>query len=210
VTAPDFQLPPPPEPPPTTRLWVDAYTMQLEGIAEAIASPKVRGAAADALRQAQAALAVEVNEEKAEQLRSVIANQQQVLMEIGTFNVEAYRDLMARWRSVREQILRQGWDLTQDLDFERDDATGFVNICQGRGKPQPFMAAEAQVALAFINFVNTNQEKFDPLSYTKKILLAQGINADNFDDHADRLCITNPWAPSKPAKPKIIQGNFRP
>lgn len=205
--APGFQLPP--EVPPTTRLWVDAYTMQLEGIAEAIASPRVRAAAADALRQAESALKVEANEEKADQLRSVIANQKQVLMEIGSFNVEAYRDLMAHWRSVRDQILRQGWDLTLDLDFERDDATGFVNVKQGRGRPQPFMAAEAQVALAFINFVNANQEKFDPLSYTKKILERQGINAANFADHADRLCITNPWQPAA-AKTKIIQGNFKP
>jgi hypothetical protein len=202
--------PPPPTPPPTpptTRLWVDAYTMQLEGVAEAIASPKVRKAAADALRQAEAALAVEVDADKVAQLRSVIANQKQVLLEIGTFNVEAYRDLMAHWRSVRDQILRQGWDLTLDLDFERDDATGFVNVKQGRGRPQPFMAAEAQVALAFINFVNANQEKFDPLSYTKEILKRHGINAANFADHADRLCITNPWQPAA-AKTKIITGNF--
>lgn len=199
----------PPEVPITTRLWVDAYTMHLEGTAEAIASPQVRKSAVDALRQAKAALAVEVNEEKADQLRAVIGNQEQVLMEIGTFNLEAYRDLMARWRSVREQILRLGWDLTQDLDFTPNQKTGFVDISQGRGLRQPFMPGEAQIALAFIQFVNANQDKFDPLSYTKKVLTRQGITAENFDEHSDRLAITNPWAPLKPASPKIIQGNFK-
>lgn len=196
-----------PTPPITTLLWVDAYTMQLEGTAEAIASPHVRRSAAEALAQAKAALAIEVDADKQEQLRAVIGNQEQVLMEIGTFNVEAYRDLMARWRSVREQILRQGWDLTQDVDFAVNDKTGFVDVSQGRGLKQPFMHAEAQVALSFIQFVNANQDKFDPLTYTKKILLRQGINADNFDEHADRLAITNPW---RPPAPKIIQGNFKP
>jgi hypothetical protein len=193
---------------PTTLLWADAYTMQLEATAEAIACPEIRKHAQAALRQAESDLAVETDEAKAENLHAAVANQQQVLKEIGSFDVDAYREIMARWRSARGQILRAGWDLTQDIDFIDNPKRGVVIVSQGKGAKQFFSAGEAQIVLAFLQFVNANQDKFDPLSHVKRILARQGITADNFEIHRDRLCIDNPWAPSPTPPTSIIQGKF--
>jgi hypothetical protein len=212
VTPDDADLVLPPMAPPTTRLWVDAYTMQLEAMAEAIASPKVRKSAEDALKRIQADLAIETDPNKAADLRAALQNQQKILLDIGTFDLDGYRSTMAAWRRVRDQIISAGWDLTLEIHFEPDNAAGIVYAYPEGGKKQPFMAGEAQAALCFIQFVAANQERFDPLSYTKQMLTRQGITADNFDDHRDRLCVDNPWAPSPTpaARPKIIQGNFKP
>lgn len=220
MTPDDADLVLPPMTPPTTRLWVDAYTMQLEAMAEAIASPKVRKSAEDALKRIQADLAIETDPNKAADLRAALQNQQKILLDIGTFDLEGYRSTMAAWRRARDQILSAGWDLTQEIHFEVSYASAtrerssvqIINIFPEGGKKQPFMAGEGQAVLCFIQFVAANQERFDPLSYTKQMLTRQGITADNFDDHRDRLCVDNPWAPSPTpaARPKIIQGNFKP
>jgi hypothetical protein len=199
----------PPVVPPTTRLWVDAYTMQLEAIAEIMANPQTRKSVEDAVKKAEADLAANTDPTKDEQLMSLVANQKQILFEMGTFNLEAYRDLMSRWRSVRDQILMAGWDLNVDLDFDPVEALGIVNVSQGGGKPKPFMAAEAQVMLAFIQFVSNKQDSISPQEHAKQMLLKQGINADNFHEHQDRLGISNPWGDSTPKPKNIIQGNFR-
>lgn len=60
--------------------------------------------------------------------------------------------------------------------------------------PIRFKGRDALTALGFIMFWITQCNKVDPVEQTKKTLLAQGINEENFHLHADRLMIRNPWA----------------
>lgn len=204
----ELVLPPPPNP--TTRLWVDAYSMQLEAVAEIMADVKTRRNVEQAIKKAEADLNANTDPAQEQQLRAVVANQKQILLEMGLFNIEAYRELMTRWRFVRDQVLASGWDLSQELHFDVDEALGVAQVSQGTLKPRPFMAGEVQVILAFLTFVTNNQNRLDPLEYTKQILQKQGITAENFAEHAEHLCIRNPWAPDAPPPSKnIIQGSFR-
>lgn len=67
--------------------------------------------------------------------------------------------------------------------------------------PVRFKGRDALTALGFFTFWITQCNKVDPVEETKKVLAQQGINAENFHLHADRLMIRNPWTSDGPKSP---------
>lgn len=183
--------------------WVDAYSCTLEANAEAFSNKQIRAKVRDSLANAKAELAIATVEERKEELTKTVANQQQIADMMDRFDIEAHRSLTATWRMVKQDFLTSGWDLREDLDCEQL-ANGNVRARQGKGPYVVWGPASAQIAIAFMTFVMKAQhENPDPVAYTKRMLLAQGINEQNFEQYQDRLSIPNPWKPSS-----IIAGNF--
>lgn len=184
--------------------WIDFYTVTLEANSQALSDPKRRASLEDALKRAKAAqkmlpAAMTIADEIAQkEAANHVANQQAVLDAMGKFDIEAYRNISAQWRRIADDLRATGWDMQEDVDFDRMPNGDLKATQKGTdGIQAHWTQSEAQIVLAFFNFVDQQQVTVpDPIEYTKKCLLAQGINAENFHLYADKTAIKNPWAPA--------------
>lgn len=189
-------------------MWVDAYTVTLEANAEANSDPRVKQRIEGALREIKANLAAATNDEERKALGEAVHNQQAILDQLGHFDLEAFNDIRARWRQISSDLLRSGWDLRDKIDFRRKP-DGDLHAKQGKTDIGiTWSPATAAVAVTFFAFVNRSQNSIpDPRAYARQLLERQGITAENFDQHADRLAIQNPW--KEPGR-IILPGNNAP
>lgn len=175
------------------KVWVDAYTMQLEASFAAAMNSEVKGEVADAVKRS-AADAKSARDGSAAQFKSaqVAENQRDIQAKVAGFNMDAYHAIRAAWARLSVDLAATGWDLAEDIGFEKLP-DGHVRI-QQRKESLLVQREVAQLAYAFLLWVEEASEKADPREYVKRMLSEQGIGPDNFDQHAGRLGIANPWA----------------
>lgn len=177
------------------RVWVDAYTIQLEAQGQAFQDPGLRQTVVDAIRDLQGAFdAIVEGATGKEDARAALENQKQVLDFIDRFDWEAFKTQRATWKRVRAELLQTSFDLRQEITFNNGN-DGITRIGQrGTGSPLKVTGAEAQVAVAFLTWVSDNQRTIDPLHYTRTILARSGIKSyADFEANKDKFSITNPW-----------------
>ncbi len=197
--------------------WVDAYTVHMESRAEAMADPSIKQRITAAVQELKKDRANATSDKEREEFDRAIVNQQNVLDQLGQFDLEAYKDISTRWKSIRSDLLSSGWDMRQQIDFFRM-SNGDLHVSQksalqkkhmrirekvsgGAGLTEADLGpgivwhpATAAVAITFFKFVFDSQQSVpDPLEYTRRMLEQQGITEENFDQHADKLAIQNPW-----------------
>jgi hypothetical protein len=197
--------------------WVDAYTVHMEARAEAMADPSIKQRITAAVQELKKDRANATSDKEREEFDAAIVNQQHVLDQLGQFDIEAYRDISARWKQIRGDLLSSGWDMRQNVDFFRM-SNGNLHVSQKTALQKKHIQiraklvgeagltekdlgpgiiwhpATAAVAITFFKFVHDSQTSVtDPREYTRRTLEQQGITAENFDQHADKLAIQNPW-----------------
>jgi hypothetical protein len=178
------------------RAWCDAFTVQIEAQGQAYQDPELRRTVTEAVAAAQAAADALADgwSGKKEALEN-LANQKRVLEFLDRFDWEAYKEHRSTWRRVRLEFLLTMFDLRREIAFNTP-ADGITRISQrGCGAPLRVTGNEAKVALAFLQWVDANQQNFDPLNYTKQILARSGIKSSaDFEANKAKMTITNPWA----------------
>lgn len=178
------------------RAWCDAFTVQIEAQGQAYQDPKLRQTVVDAVAAAQSAADALADgwSGKKEALEN-LANQKRVLEFIDRFDWDAYKDYRSAWKRVRGELLLTSFDLRQPITFDTGN-DGITRLSQrGGGAPLRLTGKEATVAVEFLQWVDQNQQQFDPLHYTKMILERSGIrSSSDFEANKDKMTITNPWA----------------
>lgn len=175
------------------KVWVDAYTMQLEASYAAAMDSRLKAEVADAVKQStsDAKEASDGTVAKVQNTR-IAENQLDIQAKVAGFNLDAYHAIRAAWARLSVDLAATGWDLAEDIGFEELN-DGRVLVKQR--KEQLVVQREvAKLAYAFLLWVEETQDKADPREHVKRVLAEQGIGPDNFDQHAGRLGITNPWA----------------
>lgn len=176
-----------------TLAWADAFTVQQEAVAEAKNSPQLRASIADAITKAEGALRDAATDQEREDARGALANQRRIQQQM-TFDPEAFREGMQRWRFIRADLTHLDWDLTKPIEVEALPGGKFKLWQAGSDLHAEWGEAHFAVASMFFKFVSDTQAAApDPVEYTKRMLSEQGITADNFHEHADKLAISNPW-----------------
>lgn len=179
--------------------WCDAFTLHLDAVAEARNDPRMRASMADALKRT----ASEAKRTASEQDVHALRNQQAIARQatIGS-SPEEHREVKAIWKRVKAEMLGTGWDISEEIHIARDpaDPRGCC-VWQGPEESPPKGCLKLPLSLGgmvrrFLLFIAENSQKLDPVAHTKQVLEAQGITEKNFHQHADRLAITNPWAPA--------------
>lgn len=171
-------------------VWLDAFTAMLESAAEAKNNFQIQKEVKESVKH----LNSEVKQKNTVEMRTLAANQKAIARQMA-FDPEQHALVMARWKQSKYQILATGWDLSQEIHFEMLPS-GKTRIWQGEEKGGLLLSREdGDAIIVFLKFVHENSEKFDPIEYTKQMLLKQGINAKNFHEYQDKLAITNPWKP---------------
>ena len=184
------------------KVWVDAYTMQLEASYAAAMDSRLKAEVADAVKQStsDAKAASDGTVAKVQNTR-IAENQLDIQAKVAGFNLDAYHAIRAAWARLSVDLAATGWDLAEDIGFE-ELSDGRVLVKQR--KEQLIVQREvAKLAYAFLLWVEETQDKADPREHVKRVLAEQGIGPDNFDQHAGRLGITNPWA-TGPLTPKVL------
>lgn len=183
-----------------TGYWLDYYTAFLEQIYSRVSDPK---AWYDKL-----GLSDDKNAMPAPQKASL----------------ESINESKEAWAAVRRDLRVFGLSLSEHLEFEPESAMYAADPARLPSTPaenarakrellewskNPWFSAkhefelvplrfEGRKAMTAVNFfmwwINQTNGRVDPREETKKILLQQGINAENFHLHADKLLIKNPWA----------------
>lgn len=175
------------------KVWVDAYTMQLEASYAAAMDSRLKAEVADAVKQStsDAKAASDGTVAKVQNTR-IAENQLDIQAKVAGFNLDAYHAIRSAWARLSVDLAATGWDLAEDIGFEELN-DGRVLVKQR--KEQLIVQREvAKLAYAFLLWVEETQDKADPREHVKRVLAEQGIGPDNFDQHAGRLGITNPWA----------------
>lgn len=175
------------------KVWVDAYTMQLEASYAAAMDSRLKAEVADAVKQStsDAKAASDGTVAKVQNTR-IAENQLDIQAKVAGFNLDAYHAIRSAWARLSVDLAATGWDLADDIGFEELN-DGRVLVKQR--KEQLIVQREvAKLAYAFLLWVEETQDKADPREHVKRVLAEQGIGPDNFDQHAGRLGITNPWA----------------
>lgn len=175
------------------KVWVDAYTMQLEASYAAAMDSRLKAEVADAVKQStsDAKAASDGTVAKVQNTR-IAENQRDIQAKVAGFNLDAYHAIRSAWARLSVDLAATGWDLAEDIGFEELN-DGRVLVKQR--KEQLIVQREvAKLAYAFLLWVEETQDKADPREHVKRVLAEQGIGPDNFDQHAGRLGITNPWA----------------
>lgn len=175
------------------KVWVDAYTMQLEASYAAAMDSRLKAEVADAVKQStsDAKAARDGTVAKVQNTR-IAENQLDIQAKVAGFNLDAYHAIRSAWARLSVDLAATGWDLAEDIGFEELN-DGRVLVKQR--KEQLIVQREvAKLAYAFLLWVEETQDKADPREHVKRVLAEQGIGPDNFDQHAGRLGITNPWA----------------
>lgn len=213
------------------KVWVDAYTMQLEASYAAAMDSRLKAEVADAVKQStsDAKAASDGTAAKVQNTR-IAENQLDIQAKVSLFNIDAYHAMRAAWARLSLDLIATGFDLAEEIGFELADGSIRMQMqCrQGDprytgpahrvlseaekqalfektgeypdepvtriGKPLIVQREVAKLAYAFLLWVEETQDKADPREHVKRVLAEQGIGPDNFDQHAGRLGITNPWA----------------
>lgn len=175
----------------TTQQWVDAYTVHLESIAQAVADARLRATLVDACQEARARAQMTGDPED----HRIFMEQVHVLTRsgVGRFDAERYAETKARWRTVSHHLLSLGFDLYEDIDIERL-STDRWRISQASTRAQwECSTEEMQVLCAFVSFVQHFSQFETPVAYVRRTLERQGITKETWPFHAHRLMIRNPW-----------------
>lgn len=175
------------------KVWVDAYTMQLEASFAAAMNSTVKGEVADAVKRSvsDAKGASDGTVAKVDNTR-IAANQLDIQAKVAGFNIDAYHAIRSAWARLSVDLAATGWDLAEDIGFE-ELPDGRIRI-QQRREVLLVQREVAKLAYAFLLWVEETSDKADPREHVKRVLAEQGIGPDNFDQHAGRLGIANPWA----------------
>jgi hypothetical protein len=172
------------------RTWTDAFTSMLESSAEARNNPIMKKEVNEAVKELNGL----ARQTPTDNNRALAANQQAIAKQM-RFSLDQHKATMARWHLTKMKLIATGWDLAQEIKFE-PQPNGSFKVWQADEKIcETFPAEDGQALLLFLKFVYENSDKFDPIEYTKQMLLEQGINEHNFDQYSEHLAITNPWKP---------------
>lgn len=172
--------------------WLDAYSATMECIADAKNNPELQKVLKEQVKQ----LKSDVNDLNTQNNRSLLANQQIINQAMG-FSNEVHKLKLALWKEVRKDITAASWNLAEDVHYAEETKGGYLRFWQGDGDRRDLGFVidrqKSVVAIQFLKFVVAQSRDTDPIAYTKKMLLAQGINAQNFHLHADAIAFPNPW-----------------
>jgi len=153
-----------------------------------------------------------------------ITNEKNVVATPKAASLESIHESKESWQSVRRDLRAFGLTLSEYLTFEPDESLFVADPARLPRDPQenarakrammawvkkPWLTAKHEFELMPIRFdgrkaltavsffvwwINQTNGRLDPREETKRILLAQGINAENFHLHSEKLAIKNPWA----------------
>lgn len=182
--------------PPKTEHWIDLYTMVLDQLAENLRDPKDWFERLGIKPGEEGAIALPKKLDEAAYLEQQNA-WASVKRDLRIFGLELGESLMlapeilnpqakpthgqalVRWEYAMKKWEKEPWlEISHELEVV----------------PVRFRGRDALLALGFISFWIQQCNKVDPIEETKKMLNRQGITAENFAEHADRLMIKNPWA----------------
>ncbi len=180
----------------TTKSWVDAYTATLEASFDAAMNPEIR----DELQEAVKATQAQALMSKSEQDINIAKTQAGIARRVGGFTMEQYQLMRELWQKTAPQIVGTSWNLTEEVGYAVENPSDLsMRFWQGDAPEKNFMVlpmAQASLTIKFLKFVAAQSSQVDPITHTKRMLERQGINEHNFDQHADKLAITNPWKPT--------------
>ena len=182
----------------TLTQWLHAYTCSLECAGDAADNTEIKRSVADNV----AMLKSRVKEEADPQAQRLLESQLMIQRQMFAYRPEMYRLYMELWRRVSVDIRAYEWDLTQPVHYHESFKGGPLLFWQG--DPEELDAAKkvsidrehAVMAIKFLKFVATLSETSNPIEYTKQMLMKQGVNAENFHLHADKIAFPNPWLAS--------------
>ena len=153
-----------------------------------------------------------------------ITNEAGVVATPRSASMESIHESEQAWQRVRRSIKVFGLELNDHLDVKPQGAyyaanpTEIPRVGQARANalkelqawsadpwielrhdfeliPLRFKGRDAMSAASFFAYWHDrSQSNDDPREATKKILLEQGINAENFHLHSEQFMIKNPWA----------------
>lgn len=180
----------------TTQQWVDAYTVYLDSIAEAVDNPRLIHLLQDACKELDDRAQASQNF-----MDYQLAQEQRRIFEIsglGKFSNEAYTQTLQAWRNVAHALLLHGYDLAEDIEFEQLSPFRWKIHQKAHGDHLQWECSdfEATVLFAFLSFVFSLSCTESPISYVRRTLQKQGITKENWSLHAHRLMIRNPWEES--------------
>lgn len=173
------------------RLWVDAFTVQLDVLAEGFENPTLVRSVMDGAKEIVAAHGAG---------SPVAANQASVMDRFRRHDYEQWRVVREAWRVLGAKLVAHGWspfDMAMERDpFGKKHHAILVHETDALAKPLPLGTQEAMLVEAFLRFVaeTAQNDTFDPRVEIKARLEKQGITKDNFHLHAGRLLISDPWA----------------
>lgn len=176
--------------------WVDAFTVQLEVLAEGYENPLLKHAVADGLK------AVESAHGKGSK---VAQNQMAINQRFATHEYEQWRAARGGWKALGSKLVSLGWgpfDMAIERDpFGRKDRFLLAHDTDRLAKPLPLDKPEALLVAAFLSFVNetAKNDTFDPRDEMKTRLAGMGVTKENFPFHAERLGVSDPWADERNA-----------
>jgi len=183
-----------------TEYWLDYYTAQLDQIHTNLSKPA----------------------EWFDRLG--ITNEENVVATPQAASIESIHEAQHAWNTVRRDIRAFGLSLSEHLEFEPPAAVWAADPKKLPVAPQanarakreiidwlknPWFTAKHEMELMPVRFegrkaltaagffawwINQTDGRLDPREGTKRILLEQGINAENFHLYAEKLAIKNPWA----------------
>jgi hypothetical protein len=175
--------------------WLDAYSATMECIADAKNNATLQKVLKEQIKQ----LKSDVAQLNTENNRSLLHNQEIINMAMGFSNV-VHKAKLQLWKEIRKDITAASWNLAEDVHYAEETKGGYLRFWQGDGDRRDLGFVvdrqKALVAIQFLKFVVQQSQDTNPVEYTKKMLLAQGINEHNFHKHADAIAFPNPWAAS--------------
>lgn len=152
-----------------------------------------------------------------------ITNESNVVATPKAASLEAIHESNEAWQSVRRDLRAFGLSLSEYLEFQPPagmwaaDPKKMPTAPQANARakreimewvkdpwfnvkhelelmPVRFTARKALTAVCFFAWwINQTDGRADPREETKRLLLAQDINAENFHLYSDKLMIKNPW-----------------
>lgn len=173
--------------------WMDAYSATLEAIAEAKNNPTLL----KVLKESAKSLRSDVKELPTENNRSLLHNQEMINQAM-SFSLEVHKAKLQLWKEVKKDIAAASWNLADDVHYAEETKGGYLRFWQGDGDRRDLgFVIDRQKSLIVIQFlkfvVAQSSQETNPIEHTKKMLLAQGINAENFHKHAAAIAFPNPW-----------------
>jgi hypothetical protein len=175
--------------------WLDAYSATLECIADAKNNANLQKTLKEQVKQLKSDMA----EANTQNNRSMLHNQQMINMAM-EFNNDVHKVQLRLWKEVRKDITAGSWNLAEDVHYAEETKGGYLRFWQGDGARRDLGFVidrqKALMAIRFLKFVVAQSQDTDPVEYTKRMLLAQGINQHNFHKHADAIAFPNPWTAS--------------
>lgn len=172
--------------------WLDAYSATLECIADA----KNNQSLIKTLKEQVKQLKSDVAELNTENNRSLLRNQEIINQAMG-FSNEVHKVKLTLWKEVKKDITAASWNLADDVHYAEEVKGGYLRFWQGDGNRRDLGFVvdrqKALLAIQFLKFVVAQSQDTNPIEYTKKMLLAQGVNAENFHEYADQIAFPNPW-----------------